>query len=445
MQSRPLSPEPSHVLSIALLALLALPGSAQGQLPEHLRPAFALLRSATGGEAVEAFEALVRDDPEDGEAWYGLGLAHHYAGDYHAAIRGHLVATQLIGAGHPFRVNASYNMACAYARLERPERSLRWLHRARDLGFSDRALLARDADLVPLRGDPRFEALQADGSIAAPVADGSPGAVEVVSLTDGLPGNTGGVAVDAAGAVYTADFGDRVFKLLPEGGWEVFSSGYGKAADCTFDDQGHLLQVDHARARVWRIAPDGQRADLGVQGLSAPVGIDTEPGGGFYLTDYRLDAILRVATDGSSAVVARGGLLDGPNGIAWAGAEGLFVVNYNNGAVIRIDPESGEQRLIAELPGDGNGHAAWSGEALYVTGRKAHRIYRVSPLGAIACLAGTGTQASGEPELDDGGGATARFSLPNGIALSADGGALFVNDSLGSAGALVRRLELSAD
>ena len=428
------------VLSATLLfaCSLASTGRAQGLSP-HLREGWALLQQQDPG-AIEVFEQLVRADPEDGEAWYCLGLARHGQGQLHEGLRGHLLATQLLTPGHPFRINATYNLACAYALLERPERSLRWLHRARNLGFRNPQLLASDTDLDSLREDPRFQAFAASPQIAAPAV----GAAEVSAVTEVLPGGTGGVELGPDGVLYAADFGNRVFRIQPDGEWELFSEGYTKAADCTLDAEGHLLQVDFGAAKVWRIAPDGTRVDLAVQNIGAPVGIAVasldEVEAGFFVTDFNKREIAHVSPDGSTRVVTRRGLLNGPNGLAMTEL-GLFAVNYSDGAVIQIDPATGAQRFVAELPGNGNGHVAWSGEALYVTGRKDHRIYRVTPAGGVSRVAGSGAQGT-----QDGDGAQASFSLPNGIALSADGQSLFVNDNLGGGrGGVVRRIRLAAD
>ena len=203
----------------------------------------------------------------------------------------------------------------------------------------------------------------------------------------------------------------------------MLAEGFSKAADCTLDDEGHLLQVDHGASKVWRIAPDGAKVDLEVQGLSGPVGIDTTPDGALLLTNFRGQSVVRVA-GGATTILTEGGLLSGPNGIALAPDGRVYVANYNNGAIVGVDPEGG-QRLVAELPGEGNGHIAWSAGALFVTARRDNRLYRVTPLGEVSLVAGQGAQG-----VVDGGPLEAHFGLPNGVAVSPDGKALFVNDQV---------------
>ena len=419
----------TNPVALALLLLVQAP-----QLPEHLREGSAQLSRGAVPEAIATFDALVRDDPEDGEAWYFLGLAHHTAGDHHRAIRGHLMASQLVRRGHPFRPNAMYNTACAYALTDRPERALQWLHRARNAGFANVALVKSDADLESLRGDPRLATFQQGVPTAAVES-----AATVASVTEVLPGGTGGVELGLDGTLYVASFGSEVWRIRPDGTRDVLASGFQQAADCTLDADGNLLQVDHGGNRVVRIAPDGTTTDLGIQGVNLPVGIDTAPDGSLFLTSFRDDAIVHVAPDGTSRRLAARGLLNGPNGIAYAGELGLFVVNFRDGAVLQLDPGSGVVRFVCELPGDGNGHVAWTGEELFVTARKGHRVYRVLPDGTFAPVAGSGTQGT-----RDGGAATSRLSLPNGIAVSPDGGTIYVNDALGGGESLVRSITPSA-
>jgi tetratricopeptide (TPR) repeat protein len=54
---------------------------------------------------------------------------------------------------------SAYNLACAWARLGREKKSLRWLADAFDRGFVDYKHAANDEDFLSLRSLPEFEAL----------------------------------------------------------------------------------------------------------------------------------------------------------------------------------------------------------------------------------------------------------------------------------------------
>jgi tetratricopeptide (TPR) repeat protein len=59
----------------------------------------------------------------------------------------------------PHDALAHYNLACSYALLHRPERSLKTLRRAVELGYRDFRFMCEDHDLAVVRKDPRFRQL----------------------------------------------------------------------------------------------------------------------------------------------------------------------------------------------------------------------------------------------------------------------------------------------
>jgi tetratricopeptide (TPR) repeat protein len=54
---------------------------------------------------------------------------------------------------------AHYNLACTYARLNQANQSVKALRRAVELGYRDFRYIAEDADLDPIRTDPRYRKL----------------------------------------------------------------------------------------------------------------------------------------------------------------------------------------------------------------------------------------------------------------------------------------------
>lgn len=423
---------PSALQALLLCLVVAAPLSAQqNQLPPHLAPAVQAFQAGRLDEATAQLDAIVSTDPEDGMAWYFLGLTHHSAGRLDQAARGHLLARAMLSQGHPLRVNATYNMACVYALKGNTERGLLWLHRARNQGFNNPGLLASDTDLDSLRDDPRFAAF-VSGSATTPARAGH---AVVDSPAGVLAGGTGGVTFAPDGGVFVADFGNRVYHVADDGSSRVHATGFGKAADCVVDGEGHLLQVDFGNSRVFRIAPDGTSVDMDVGGLAGPVGIDIADDGTIYCTNFNTQAICRIEAGQPAETVSQGGLLNGPNGLCVVG-DTLYVCNFNDGTVLGIDRATGEQHFVTMLAGGGNGHVAWAADALWVTDRKGNRIVRVTPDGDVSVVAGTG--ASG---TTDGDAASATFALPNGIAVSADAKTLWTNDAVGGSNQ-VRRVRV---
>jgi hypothetical protein len=103
-------------------------------------------------EAVTFAEKAVAENPQSGHAWFVLARARQAAGNLDGAIEaGHRAATFA-----SVRASAYYNLACAYAVKGKKDDAFRALTGAKRAGFADRDLMAKDKDLEPLRGDPRF-------------------------------------------------------------------------------------------------------------------------------------------------------------------------------------------------------------------------------------------------------------------------------------------------
>lgn len=425
--------------SLLIATLLFAPSLAEAQTTRFGRvdpEVGAGIQHLQAGRLTEAMDVLgqaVRDNPNDAIAWYHYGLAQHTAGELDDALVAHMMATHLAPSGNSMLPGALYNTACAHALLGRPEFAFRYLHQARNARFGDVNLLRSDSDLASLAEDPRFKAFANDPSLRS----GNP-ATRATTVGAVTAGGTGGVECGSDGTLFIADFKNQVWRITPEGERTVLATGFTKAADCTLDGDGNLLQVDHGQSKVWRIAPDGSKSELPIEGLSGPVGIDTDSGGDVYVTNFRAQAIQVLDAEGHTRVLTVGGFMNGPNGIAISPDDRVFVVNYNDGIVMEI-LEEGTQRIVAVLPGGGNGHIAWHRDALAVTDRVGNRVYSVTPDGVITLIAGNGTRG-----VVDGAPAQAQFALPNGIAISPDGNSIYINDKADPTGSswVLRRIAL---
>ncbi|HEY3587242.1 MAG TPA: site-2 protease family protein [Myxococcaceae bacterium] len=105
---------------------------------------------------------LRRGDVQGASAVPGVDLATAYErAERVAFLRGAYSEAARFGeeslARRPSAARA-YEVACAYARAGDVRRALALLVRARDLGYSDREAAASDPDLVPLAGEPAFQA-----------------------------------------------------------------------------------------------------------------------------------------------------------------------------------------------------------------------------------------------------------------------------------------------
>lgn len=259
----------------------------------------------------------------------------------------------------------------------------------------------------------------------------------VVTLVDELDAATGGVTIDSAGNLYVADIGNIpsrngrvVYRISPDGVVSTFAEGdalHGPSGNA-IDSKGNLYQANFSGGEIVKISPEGEVSTVIQQGLRGPIGIAIDAIDNLYVADCSGQSIRLVSPDGGSSLIATGSPLNCPNGITIDGQGHLYIANFGDGWVLKVTADGRVERL-AELPGRNNGHLVYHDDLLYVVARSAHSIYTVTLDGEIALLAGTG-----ERGWDDGPALEATFSLPNGIAISADGKMLFINQARQSIG-----------
>lgn len=258
----------------------------------------------------------------------------------------------------------------------------------------------------------------------------------VITLTDVIQAGSGGMAVDADGNIYSADFGtalsgtpgSRVYKITPAGEVSVFASGLNGPSGNAFDSKGNLFQSNIAGNRISRITPEGTVTSFVTDGLASPVGIAIDADDNLFVANCGNNTIRKVTVDGVSTPFASSPRFNCPNGIALADDGNLYVANFGNGQIIKVAPD-GTASSFVEVPGNNNGHITWANGVLYVVARAGHRIYQLTLSGELTRLAGSGTRG-----LWDGAALDATLSLTNDIAVSPDGTILYFNDVVNQTG-----------
>jgi tetratricopeptide (TPR) repeat protein len=109
-------------------------------------------RRAAWREVEQRFVEYTQRHPQSGRAWFNLGYARIEGERPEAAIEAFQRALDL-----RYRTPTTmYNLACAYALMDRRDEAFSWLFKALDAGFPADGRLRSDDDLDNLRGDPRF-------------------------------------------------------------------------------------------------------------------------------------------------------------------------------------------------------------------------------------------------------------------------------------------------
>lgn len=275
---------------------------------------------------------------------------------------------------------------------------------------------------------------------------------DVVRTLARINAGTGGMAVDAQGQIYMADFspqlsggpvGSTVYQVTEDGTVSIFASGMQGASGNAFDSQGNLFQSSIRGNRISKITPDGRSTTFVTEGLSSPVGIAIDAGDTLYVANCGDHTLRKILPDGTSLPFSSSGLLNCPNGIALADDGNLYVANFFDGNLLRVGP-TGSASVFATFGSENLGHVTAANGVLYLANRGGHQITEVALDGTVRVLAGTG-QRGGR----DGQAGRATLSFPNDVAVSPDGTRLYFNDvdpatsgTNNIAPAIVRVLEL---
>ncbi len=255
-----------------------------------------------------------------------------------------------------------------------------------------------------------------------------PDAVGVVTVIDGHPAATGGVAADSLGNVYFSDMGpaparlgNRIFKLSPDGKVTLHarSDQIRGASGLAIDEDGTIYQSSFSSGAVFKVSPEGDVEEFANDGIVGPIGVVLAPEGGLYVADCRGGRVLSVDSGGAVEVISSDPILSCPNGLALADDGNLYVANFGDSRVVRVSL-TGETEELIRLPGGNLGHITFHDGALYVATRGASQIHRVTLEGEPTPVVGTG-----EMGTTDGPPLEAQIDRPNGIAFTPDGALWF--------------------
>ncbi len=239
-----------------------------------------------------------------------------------------------------------------------------------------------------------------------------------------------GVAVDSVGNVYVVDTQNhRIRKITVSGTTSEVSTLAGTGAYGFMDDTNGM-------------ASSAQ--------FNEPSGVAVDSAGNVYVADYSNHRIRKITVSGTTSEVSTlagtgtMGDVDGagniakfnnPYGVAIDSDDNVYVADYSNHRIRKITSMGVVSTLagtgtMGDVDGAGNiakfnsptSVAVDSDGNVYVTDSENHRIRKVTPMGVVSTLAGTGAIG-----FMDGAGNIARFNQPTGVAVD-NAGNIYVAD-----------------
>lgn len=240
---------------------------------------------------------------------------------------------------------------------------------------------------------------------------------------------TGGLQVDNDGNVYFGNFGltdsgggTQIFKITPESIVSTFATGFSTADGNDMDSQGNLYAISWPNT-IFKITPTGTKTVFATSTqINIPIGISIDSDDNLFVTCYNGNNIVKITQGGAISVFSSSPLYNGPNGIDADATGNLYVSNWNDGNVIKVDKDNGSAELFVTLPSSQKAHLVVHNENIYVAGRAAHTIYKVTLTKQVSSFLGTGVRGDLNGTLS-----TATISWPNDIAFNADGTKMYIS------------------
>jgi len=255
----------------------------------------------------------------------------------------------------------------------------------------------------------------------------------VETVVSGLDSGTGGLAIDADGYFYQADFGypdhvgNTVYRISPDGSQVetlVQSDLMNSLTMTVFGPDGTMYQSSYNSDRVFTISTDGT-AEVTAEGLRGPTGIVVADDGTLFVEAYDSNTLYKILLDGTVEEVVFDRRFNGINGMTQGPDGTLYLVDFKDGSIFSVAAD-GTVDQIHKFPEESS-HVVYHDGGQFVTSRGGYVVFRYDlATGDAEIIAG-----SGEPGDQDGRGGESAFGRPNAITIGPDGN-LYINHGDGT-------------
>jgi Streptogramin lyase len=259
-----------------------------------------------------------------------------------------------------------------------------------------------------------------------------------------------GLAYDSAGNLYFSDQGNHSIRKIDTSGnittfagsgisgstdGQGLSASFNNPYGIVFDQADNLYVVDNLNKKIRKIDPSGYVSTFAGNGTASlidgkgtdasfnePTNIAIDSSGNLYVSEYGSSSIRKITPDANVTTFAGTGSrgsnngqgtsasFDRPYGLVFDSSSNLYVGDYGNHVIRKIDP-SGNVTTFAGIMdssgfSDGQGtSASFYGPVgltidpqgnLYVTDQRNHSIRKIDPSRKVITIAGTGSEGAAE-------------------------------------------------
>jgi sugar lactone lactonase YvrE len=155
-----------------------------------------------------------------------------------------------------------------------------------------------------------------------------------------------GLAFDTSGNLYVANYNEgTVDRISPAGNLTTFASGFKQPAGIAFDAAGNLYVADETDNMIFKVTPGGTVSIFAVP-FSDPSGLAFDSDGNLFVTELSSNTIDEVSPNGKVSFFSSSGL-SGPADLAFDGSGNLYVTNIMNDTVSVFAPGSATSTTFA--------------------------------------------------------------------------------------------------
>ena len=248
-----------------------------------------------------------------------------------------------------------------------------------------------------------------------------------------------GIAIDAAGFVYTANSGStNVSRVSPDGTSSILASVESAPFGIALDSEGNAYTANAGSYNVSKITPGGVSTTLSGTGSGGAYALTVDPAGFVYTANIGSNDVSKISPLGIASILGSTGTY--PNGIVLDDAGNAYTANLFSDNVSKIEPD-GTSTIFATV-GDGPYGIAIDSEGnLYTANSGDNNVSKIAPDGTATVLGTTGQNPFSVAVDPYGNVYSANFTDDNVTKITPDGQSF----TLGSTGGRPYAIALDAD